>query len=84
MSTNTTTNSIGMSGSTVRDSIEKERLLNTLATNLNKDHPNMKLFKQKLEEDFIIPAGYNALAIGLEIPDNVNLTIPAGSTLVSL
>lgn len=79
MSTN-----IGMSGSSIRDSIEKERILNTLSTDLNKDHPNMKLFKQKLEEDFVIPNGYNALAVGLEIPDNVNLTIPSGSKLVSL
>ena len=35
---------IGMSGSSIRDSIEKERILNTLSTDLNKDHPNMKLF----------------------------------------
>lgn len=82
MSTNT--NSIGMSGSSIRDSIEKERILNTLSTNSTLDHPNMKLFKQKLEEDFVIPAGYNALAVGLEIPDNVNLTIPAGSKLVTI
>ncbi len=76
--------SIGMSGSTIRDSIEKERILNTLTTNVTKEHPNMKLFKQKLEEDFVIPAGYNALAVGLEIPDNVNLTIPTGSKLVTM
>ncbi len=76
--------SIGMSGSTIRDSIEKERILNTLTTNVTKEHPNMKLFKQKLEEDFVIPAGYNALSVGLEVPDNVNLTIPAGSKLVTI
>lgn len=70
-------------GSTIRTTIERERVL-LQDDNKLMNHPNVKLFKQILTEDFQLPIGYNGLTVGLEVPNGVNLTIPGNSKLVSL
>jgi hypothetical protein len=70
-------------GSTVRSTIERERLLGNLDDSL-KDHPSIKLIKKTLDSNYQLPIGYNGITAGLEVPNGIDLTIPTGSKLVSL
>ena len=69
--------------SSVRNKIE-------FLNNMNQDfgptisNPAIKTLKQELKEDFILPSGYNGIAVGLKIPNGVDLVVPSDATLVIL
>jgi hypothetical protein len=47
-------------------------------------NPSIKLVEQELTRDYVLPHGYNGIAVGLKIPPEYDLIIPNDSTLVSL
>jgi hypothetical protein len=69
--------------SSVRSKIE-------FINNLSQEHspfisnPAIKTVQQELKESYIIPTGYNGVAVNLKIPKEVDLIIPKDSTVVFL
>jgi hypothetical protein len=45
---------------------------------------SIKVLKQELKENYIIPDGYNGVSINLKVPDGIELVVPTNSTLVIL